>query len=59
MYNKQKYNLKDFNNAIRKAESFGIKVVWLNDDFELCFVLHYQKLDLQITRHELYPILEN
>ena len=49
---------QDFNNAIIKAENNGMKVAWSNDAFELWFVLHYQKLDTHITRHELFPILK-
>jgi len=49
---------EDFNNAIVKAESHGMKVAWSNDSFELWFLLHYQKLDVAITRKEMYPILK-
>jgi RloB-like protein len=49
---------QDFNNAITKAESHGMKVAWSNDAFELWFVLHYQKLDVRHTRNELFPILK-
>lgn len=49
---------QDFNNAITKAESNGMKVAWSNDAFELWFVLHYQKLDVRHTRKELFPILK-
>lgn len=50
--------LKDFNSAIEKADNNGMKVAWSNDAFELWFVLHYQKLDTPLTRHELYQILK-
>jgi hypothetical protein len=50
---------QDFNNAITKAESHGMRVAWSNDAFELWFVLHYQKLDVHLTRHELFPILKD
>lgn len=49
---------QDFDNAITKAESNGMKVAWSNDAFELWFVLHYQKLETHITREELYDILK-
>jgi RloB-like protein len=49
---------QDFNNAITKAESYGLKVAWSNDAFELWFVLHYQRLDVGHTRKELFPILK-
>jgi hypothetical protein len=49
---------QDFNSAITKAESNGMKVAWSNDAFELWFVLHYQKLDVHLTRHELFSILK-
>lgn len=49
---------EDFNSAIEKAESHGLKVAWSNDAFELWFVLHYQTLESHVTREELYEILK-
>ena len=49
---------QDFNNAITKAESNGMKVAWSNDAFELWFVLHYQKLDAHVTREKLNEVLK-
>lgn len=49
---------EDFNSAIERAEKNELKVAWSNDAFELWFVLHYQKLDTSLSRHELYPILK-
>ena len=49
---------QDFNNSIIKAEKHGMKVAWSNDAFELWFVLHFQKLDIGLSRNELYPILK-
>ena len=49
---------EDFNNSIKMAEANGMKVAWSNDCFELWFVLHYQKLDVKVTRDELYSILK-
>lgn len=49
---------QDFNSSIAKAEANGIKVAWSNDAFELWFVLHYQKLEGQQTREQLYAILK-
>lgn len=49
---------RDFNNAIIKAGHHGIKVAWSNDAFELWFILHFQKLDVPLTRKELFPILK-
>jgi hypothetical protein len=49
---------QDFNSAILKAQQHGLKVAWSNDAFELWFVLHYQKLDAPLSRHQLYPILK-
>lgn len=49
---------QDFNSSILKAQQHGLKVAWSNDAFELWFVLHYQKLDVPLSRHELYPILK-
>jgi hypothetical protein len=48
----------DFNNAIVMAAANGMKVAWSNDAFELWFILHYQALDVAITRNEMYPILK-
>jgi hypothetical protein len=48
----------DFNSAIEKAESNGMRVAWSNDAFELWFVLHYESLDTQLSRNELYEILK-
>ena len=50
---------EDFNKAIVIAETNGMKVAWSNDAFELWFVLHYQKLYVPLSRHELFPILKN
>jgi len=50
---------KDFNNSIRMAEANGLHVAWSNDAFELWFILHYQKLDNELTRDELYKILKS
>jgi hypothetical protein len=49
---------QDFNNAIEKAETNGLKVAWSNDAFELWFVLHYQTMESSLTRHEVYDILK-
>lgn len=49
---------QDFNSAIQKAEDNGLKVAWSNDAFELWFVLHYQTLEANLSRHELYDILK-
>lgn len=48
----------DFNSSIEKAENNGLKVAWSNDAFELWFALHYVHIDINLTRHELYPILK-
>lgn len=40
------------------AEENGLKVAWSNDAFELWFVLHYQTLESNLSRHELYDILK-
>ena len=41
---------EDFNNAIIKAESNGIRWAVSNDSFELWYVLHYQNCDAQQLR---------
>ena len=35
-----------------------MKVAWSNDAFELWFILHFQKLDVPLTRKELNQILK-
>lgn len=48
---------EDYENAIRLAESKSINVAFSNDAFELWFLLHYQYLDNQWTRHQYYKRL--
>ena len=48
---------EDYENAIKLAESKGIKVAYANDAFELWFLLHYQYFDNKWTRHEYYKRL--
>lgn len=47
---------QDFNNAIEKAKSKGIKVAYANDSFELWYLLHFNYIDTPIMRDK---ILEN
>lgn len=48
---------EDYNRAIELAKNNNIKVAYSNDAFELWFLLHYQHLDAQWTRHEYYQKL--
>lgn len=49
--------IEDYNNAIVSAHKKGFKVAYSNDAFELWFLLHYQFLANQWTRHEYYQRL--
>jgi hypothetical protein len=48
---------EDYNRAIELAKNHNIKVAYSNDAFELWFLLHYQSLDVQWTRHQYYQKL--
>lgn len=48
---------EDYNNAITLAESYGYKVAYSNDCFELWLVLHYQFVDSKLHRNQYYEIL--
>lgn len=48
---------EDYNLAIELAERNNIRVAYSNDAFELWFLLHYQALDTQWTRHQYYQKL--
>jgi RloB-like protein len=48
---------EDYNGAIELAKKHNIKVAYSNDSFELWFLLHYQSLDVQWTRHHYYEKL--
>ncbi|MDO9231406.1 MAG: RloB family protein [bacterium] len=43
----------DFDGAIKKAESLGLKVAYSNECFELWFLLHFNFIDNAIGRKEL------
>jgi RloB-like protein len=48
---------EDYNRAIELAKNKDIKVAYSNDAFELWFLLHYQPLDAQWTRHQYFEKL--
>lgn len=48
----------DFNSSIIKAYANGLNVAWSNDAFELWFALHYNEIEVAITRREIYRILK-
>jgi len=48
---------EDYNNAITLAQSYGYKVAYSNDCFELWLVLHYQFVDGKMHRNQYYEIL--
>jgi hypothetical protein len=48
-----KTQLNDFNSSITKAHENGMFVAWSNDAFELWFALHFDAIDVAITRNEI------
>ncbi|MCZ6105694.1 RloB family protein [Campylobacter ureolyticus] len=50
------HSAQDFNNAITRAKSKGVKVAYANDSFELWYLLHFNYIDTLIMRDK---ILEN
>lgn len=48
---------EDFNHAIQLAQKHGLNVAYSNDCFELWFVLHYQYLDMSLSRNQYYKRL--
>jgi hypothetical protein len=48
----------DFDKAIKKAESLGLKVAYSNECFELWFLLHFNFIDNAIGRKELIKKLD-
>lgn len=57
-YDEANTQSQDFNSAIAKAISKGLKVAWSNDSFELWFLLHFHNLDVKLTRNEYYEKLK-
>ncbi|MDX9779309.1 MAG: RloB family protein [Patescibacteria group bacterium] len=51
VFDKDDFN-KDFDNAINKAQSHGLKVAYSNESFELWFLLHFHFIDSAITRND-------
>lgn len=56
-YDNEVQQKNDFNQAIELAHSFGYKVAYSNDCFELWLVLHYQFVDSKLHRSQYYEIL--
>ena len=50
VFDKDSFSKQDFNGAIQKAESNGLKVAYSNEAFELWYVLHFEYLTAAITR---------
>lgn len=48
---------EDFNRAVQLAQKHRINVAYSNDCFELWFVLHYQYLDMALSRSQYYQKL--
>lgn len=48
---------QDYNNAVELAQQNGLHIACSNDAFELWFLLHYQFLYTQWTRHQYYEKL--
>lgn len=54
-----KDDFDDFNRAIDLAKSYGFGCAWTNEAFELWFLLHFQYLDVPISRDAYISKLEN
>ncbi|WP_257012619.1 RloB family protein [Porphyromonas gingivalis] len=53
-----KDDFDDFNRAIDLAKSYGFGCAWTNEAFELWFLLHFQYLDVPISRDAYISKLE-
>ena len=51
VFDKDDFN-KDFNNAINKAKTNGLKVAYSNEAFELWFLLHFNFMNSAIRRED-------
>ena len=54
-----KDDFKDFNEAIKLAETHSFNCAWTNEAFELWYFLHFQYLDTGISRHDYIVKLQN
>jgi hypothetical protein len=54
VFDRDSFSERNFNNAIKKAQANNIKCAWSNEAFELWYILHFQYVDMRISRKD-YP----
>lgn len=54
-----KDDFTDFNEAIRLAESYSFQSAWTNEAFELWYLLHFQYLEVGISRRDYIEKLQS
>lgn len=57
VFDKDDFN--DFNEAIKLTETYSFNCAWSNEAFELWYFLHFQYLDVGISRHDYIVKLQN
>jgi RloB-like protein len=58
VFDKDSFPDRNFNNAINRAESQGIDCAWTNEAFELWYLLHFQYVDVGMSRENYKPFIE-
>ena len=58
VFDKDSFPDRNFNNAINRAESQGIDCAWSNEAFELWYLLHFQYVDMGMSRENYKPFIE-
>jgi hypothetical protein len=59
VFDRDSFPPSDFDNAILKAESHGMKTAWSNEAFELWYVLHFEYRNTDMPRTEYQGKLTN
>ena len=50
VFDKDSFPLQDFNNAIQRAESNGMRAAYSNEAFEIWYLLHFNYYDTALSR---------
>ena len=60
VFDKDSFPDKNFNNAINRGESLKQKIdcAWTNEAFELWYLLHFQYVDVGMSRENYKPFIE-
>jgi len=58
VFDKDDFPVDDFDNAIMKAVSNGLKVAYSNQSFELWYLLHFEYLNVALNRDDYIKKLE-